>query len=69
MILQLFLFLRSQMNDPRDSGAPSQDLEDEPELSVAAEENELNDTDDVFEENIPDASISNDQKEENANQQ
>ena len=57
------------MNDPRDSGAPSQDLEDEPELSVAAEENELNDTDDVFEENIPDASISNDQKEENANQQ
>ena len=57
------------MNDPIDSGAPSQDLEDEPELSVAAEENELNDTDDVFEENIPDTSISNDQKEENANQQ
>ena len=57
------------MNDPRDSEVPSQDLEDEPELSVAAEENELNDTDDVFEENIPDTSISNDQKEENANQQ
>ena len=57
------------MTDPRDSVAPSEDLEDEPELSVAAEESELNDTDDVFEENIPDTSISEDNKKENTNQQ
>ena len=56
------------MNDPRDSGAPSQDLEDEPEIPVAAEENELNDTDDVFEENIPDTAISEDDEKENTNQ-
>ena len=56
------------MNGPRDSGTPSKDFENEPGMSVPAEENELNDTDDVFEENIPDTSIPEDKKEENANQ-
>ena len=48
----LAIFICSAIIETRDSGAPSEDLEGEIDASIPTNEDETNETDDVFEENI-----------------
>ena len=52
----LSIFVLSALVETRDSGAPSEDLEDEINASNPTNDDETNETDDVFEVEISDKS-------------